>query len=511
MAENSRGLSTYLLLAGLIITWGASWPIMKIGLVVITPLWLVVIRLIIATIALFLVCLLTHNIKLPRKADWPLLLIIGIFQISFFVLAITIGLQYIGAGRAAVIAYTTPLWVTPMAVLSGRESLTRARIIGLIMGFIGVIILINPWQIDWHDHATIIGDGLLLSAALSWAIALLYTRYATWHSTPLQLIPWQMLIGLLPLLLITIYCEPFPTTWTLSAVIAIVFLGLFATGFGFWAMVVVGRRLSVITTALWLLLVPIVGIVLAQLLINEHPDLTLIVAGGFILIGLACMTLGQWHQQKHLAIAKPTFQREIEVKLAITSAHISALLAHPLIKQQAVGEASTKRLITTYYDTLQFDLKKYGVSLRVRYDGEHYVQCLKKKTINKKGLHCRDEWEATLTDASPNFNIVPDKELRSLLLTSTLGELVQPIFTTDFTRQCQQLQFADGTQCELAIDQGIIAVANLSEPLSEIEIELQSGNESTLMTVAKQLMTDLGLTFESRSKASRGYVLRQQL
>lgn len=511
MTENSRGLSIYLLFAGLIIVWGLSWPVIKIGLLTFSPLWMNVIRLALATIALFVICLCTRTIKIPRKADWPMLLIIGIFQIGLFLLLITTGLQYVSAGHGAILAYTTPLWVTPVAVWFGKEALTRSKLIGLILGFAGMLLLVRPWELDWHYSTLLLGNILLLSAALSWAIAMLYTRYATWHSTPLQLIPWQMLIALVPFALYTMYAEPFPQQWDWSGVLATCFLGLLSTGFGFWAMVHIGRLLPVISTALWLLMVPVVGVISAQLLIHEHPSLNLIIAGTFILIGLAFMSLGQWHQQKYRTQVKPSYQCEVEVKLAITTEKIAGLLAHPMVQQHAQGTLVTRQLTSIYYDTPDFDLQRYGVSLRVRYDGEQYVQCLKKKTTRKQELHCRDEWEATIQQSKPDFKAIPDPELRSLLLTGPLGDKVQPVFTTDFTRRSQDLYFADGTHAELVIDQGVVAVADLSEPLSEIEIELQSGSEATLLNVAQQLMADLGLAIGGNSKASRGYALRQKL
>lgn len=511
MTKNSRLLLPYTLLASLIISWGLSWPVTKIALITFSPLWLTALRLLIAAIALFIVCASTHNLKIPRKADLPMLFVIGIFQIGLFLLAVNIGLQYVSAGHGVVLTYTTPLWVVPVVTLTGKETLTRMKAIGLIFGFIGILLLVNPWQLDWSDRAALLGTSTLIGAALSWAIALLYARYATWHSTPLQLISWQLLLAFIPTVLLAMHYEPWPQQWHSSGIISLLFLSLLCTGFGFWAMVVIARSLPIIITTLWLLLVPVIGIASAQWLIHETPDLTLIIASCFVLCGLAFVSLGQWHQQRYRLQKPSTYQQEVEIKLAITQKQISHLLGHELIKQYAKGELTERQCITLYYDTPNYDLRRYGVSLRVRYDGEQYIQCLKKKSSIKKGITSRDEWETVLEDASPNFAAIPDPELRSQLLTGSFGETLQPIFTTDFSRQLLLLQLPDDTELELVIDQGVVAVADLSEPISEIELELRNGDENSLVTFSRQLMADLGLTIEERSKASRGYVLRQQL
>src|SRR3546814_12856468 len=109
----------------------------------------------------------------------------------------------VGAGRSAVLAYTTPLWVTPAAIVLLGERPTAFKLLGLALGFAGVAVLFNPLGFDWADPQVLLGNGMLLAAALAWSVAILHIRAHTWDSSPLQLAPWQMLLAVPPLAILS--------------------------------------------------------------------------------------------------------------------------------------------------------------------------------------------------------------------------------------------------------------------------------------------------------------------
>jgi drug/metabolite transporter (DMT)-like permease len=213
--------------------------------------------------------------------------IVSVFHMVLFAVFMAIGLQHISVGRSVVLGYTTPLWVAPAAWLFLKEAMPLRKIAGIAIGLCGLAVLLNPFALDWNDTPALVGNGLLLIAAMSWAVAILSIKALAWHSTPYQLAPWQN--GLAALLMIGLAwgiegdLEVTPT-WPLA--IAMAYNALLSTAFGFWAITTVNRHFSATTTSLALLATPVVGIVSSLIMLGESIDLPLVIAGMMILLGI---------------------------------------------------------------------------------------------------------------------------------------------------------------------------------------------------------------------------------
>ncbi len=280
----------YLLLIALILVWGLSWPINKIGLQYMPPIWFSVGRLIIGTITMFtIVGLLRKHIK-PQLKDLKIILVIGLLQVGLFMTLINMGLYYVDAGRAAVLVYTTPIWVVPISIFFFKEKSTFMKWAGFIFGLIGIIILFNPFAIDWHNHSAMLGNELLLLAALCWAIAILCARHMHWAHTPLELISWQLLVGAIPVVIFAFISQPHPLIiWNHSLLLSLVYNGVLATAFAYWGTVVISKELSPVTTSLSLLAIPVCGLIFSALLLHEIITKSILIAMLFILGGLMCV------------------------------------------------------------------------------------------------------------------------------------------------------------------------------------------------------------------------------
>jgi drug/metabolite transporter (DMT)-like permease len=288
----SKSIQLFILLGILILIWGFSWPIMSIGLKYCPPIWYSAIRLSMATVFVFIVMGFSRKLILPAKKDFPLIFSIGLFQVGLFVLLITTGLQYVAPGRSAIIAYTSPLFVTPIAVLFFHEKLTKIKLAGLILGVIGVATLFSPWELNWHDKNIIFGNTLLLGAALIWSFVMIHTRYAKWHRPSHLLLPWQMLIGTLPNILMAFYLEPHPQiNMTLSLEWSLFYAGILSSVIAYWILIVITRSLPVITTSLLLLGVPMLGLLSSALIIGEKLTFNIIISFIFILSGLVFVSI----------------------------------------------------------------------------------------------------------------------------------------------------------------------------------------------------------------------------
>ena len=197
----------------------------------------------------------------------------------------------------------------------------------------------------------------------------------------------------------------------------------------------------------------------------------------------------------------------IELKLRLPPDCVTRLQRNPLLKSLSISRSVTQKLYSVYYDTPNFDLKQHGVALRLRRAGKHWLQTIKGGGSAALGLHQRDEWEAPVLHAQPDFTKISEPALIKLFSATGLREQLRPIFATEFTRSSRMLRFADGGEAQFCLDRGQITADNASMPLCEIELELKSGSPQHLFQLALELLHVSPLRLENESKAQRGYLL----
>lgn len=277
----------FLLFALVILCWGLAWPVNKMGLEYMSALWYTASRLITGTIAMSVIVFSLGKLSLPTPRELPLIAIIGLLQISIYMLLANIGLSFLPAGRSSLIAYTTPLWVMPIATFILKEEAGIFRWIGFFLGVLGLLILLSPWQMDWSNRDVLIGTAMLLLASLCWAISMFCVRYMRWTKSPLELIPWQLLLGTIPILALTIIKEPHPVIlWSWPLIISLVYTGVLVTGISYWLGVIVNKELPTIMVSLGFLLVPVLSISVSAFFMHESIDFATASAMALILIGL---------------------------------------------------------------------------------------------------------------------------------------------------------------------------------------------------------------------------------
>ncbi|WP_210180962.1 CYTH and CHAD domain-containing protein [Bradyrhizobium valentinum] len=200
---------------------------------------------------------------------------------------------------------------------------------------------------------------------------------------------------------------------------------------------------------------------------------------------------------------RPGEQAEIELKLLAPQGALEQLREMPVIVQHARNRGAFRRLETVYYDTPERLLFQHGVSLRVRRSGKHFIQTL--KLPNSGQPLTRRQWETPLDDFSPDLARLPADEVGDPVTTLT-NEALVPVFATRIRRHARQLDLPDAS-VEIAFDEGMIEAGGRQQVLSEIELELKSGNAGILFDLGTQLLDAAPLQVGTRSKAERGYAL----
>jgi len=278
--------SAWFLLMLVVVIWSANWPIMKIGLRSIDPAWFTVARLLIALISISILLIFMGRFKVPDKQDLPVVFGAGILLFAVFVICIHGGLAHVNAGRAALLSYTTPLWVAPGAYFILKEKMTRLQIMGVSIGLSGLIVLFNPFDFDWSNPDVVKGNVMLLVAALVWALSILQVRNHQWKGTVLELTPWQILVALVITVPMAWFGDTRPTIWSNELVIILVYNGVLATGLAQWASMRITQILPAVTVSLGFLLVPVAGILLSTVWLDEAFTVTLAIGMTLIVAGL---------------------------------------------------------------------------------------------------------------------------------------------------------------------------------------------------------------------------------
>lgn len=262
--------------------WGTAFMVTKVGLQTVPPTLLAALRFDIATVVLFGYVAMQGVRWRPRGTDWyPLLaggvLIIGVHHAFLFA-----GQQYVSSAVAAVLLGLIPV-VTPALtrLMSTGRRLSPLGAIGVLVGFVGVVVIANP------DLATLTVDargvGLVLASALAFALG----AVLTYGREPSLSLPaeqaWMMGVGSVTLHVASVALgEPVPDTFAPEAVAALVYLAIVAGIGGFALYFVLLDALGPIEVSLLEYVIPVFAALAGWLALGESLSITTV--SGFLLI-----------------------------------------------------------------------------------------------------------------------------------------------------------------------------------------------------------------------------------
>jgi drug/metabolite transporter (DMT)-like permease len=275
----------------LTIVWGCNWPVLKIGVSEVAPLTFRAITLPVAALGMFLVTHLSgESVRIPR-AWWGKVATLAFLNIAGWNGFVLFGVQQLPAGRSAIIAYTMPIWATLIAMVVLNESLNRRKIVGMLLGMLGMALLLGD-DIR-HIRSAPTGALMILAAAVLWAMGTVLLR--KWKPPFAQnaLSGWMMLLGWLPLAIMAPFLDPHPASYltTLSgkAWFAIIYNMFLAGTIAHWAWFTLARTLPVAVSSMSSLPVPVVGVMAGMLFLGERPGVTEFTALALVLASLVAV------------------------------------------------------------------------------------------------------------------------------------------------------------------------------------------------------------------------------
>jgi len=288
MTAGARGAvppAAIVLLAMLAIAWGTFWPLSKF---VLAEMPLFTFRGLCGGLAgVFLLGLAAFSGRSLRvsREELPHLLLMALFSTTGWLYFSAVAVLTMGAGRAALIAYTMPLWAFLLGIWILGDKPTARRWLGLAIGLSGIAVLVS------EDVGRILGNPLGAAAsllgAMSWGMGSVLMKRRRWSTPDLALVGWQQLLGGAPLLVLAVLTEhdrwgPMsPLAWGGFA-----WNVLLGTVFGTWAWFKIVKMLPIGLATLGTLMVPVVGLLASAVLVAEPITGHSLVALMLILGGL---------------------------------------------------------------------------------------------------------------------------------------------------------------------------------------------------------------------------------
>ncbi len=187
----SFSVKNVLLIASLILMWGLSWPILKVGLAYIPPILFAGIRTFLGG-GILLLFALRHRSTLHWRQTWSVYAIAAFFNVILFFVLQTTSLEELPSGLVSVIVYLQPILVGVLAWLWLGEKLNVVKGIGLILGFLGVVAVSLE---GWSGHLGWSGFIYGLLAAVGWAVGTVYVKRVQDRVDLIWLAALQFLIG----------------------------------------------------------------------------------------------------------------------------------------------------------------------------------------------------------------------------------------------------------------------------------------------------------------------------
>ncbi|MGW7433482.1 DMT family transporter [Streptomyces sp. NPDC054861] len=270
----------------LALLWGSTFLWIELALTGLSPVQVTLARCVLGTGTLLVLCLRTGH-RLPReRAVWGRVLVAAFWCNAFPFAMFSLGQRTVDSGVAGVLNATTPLWSLLVGIALGTERGVRpVRLVGLLLGFGGVVLIFAPWQQDG-----IVSGGALaiVAAAAGYALAFAYMGrhlvgrgYATLSLSTAQLLAASGLTTLsLPAGGLT------PPRIDLTVLVAVVVLGVFATGVTFHLTYRIIADEGATDAATVGYLLPVVSVGLGALVLDEPFGLRIALGMAVVLVGV---------------------------------------------------------------------------------------------------------------------------------------------------------------------------------------------------------------------------------
>ncbi len=282
------------MLITLSVLWGGSFFFVGVAVAELPPLTIVTLRVGLAAITLWVIVLIM-GLRPPKSIKiWLALIGMGLLNNVIPFSLIVWGQTHIASGLASVLNATTPLFgVVVAGLLLADERATPLKLVGVVVGFLGVVMMIGVPTLDMVGHGATLAQIAILVAALSYAFAGVFgRRFKGMGLSPVVIAAGQVTGSSLVLAPVALYIDGLPTLLgtdapSLGTWVAILTLAVFSTALAYVLYFKILASAGATNIMLVTLLVPVSAILLGSFFLHEALEWVHFVGMGLIAMGLA--------------------------------------------------------------------------------------------------------------------------------------------------------------------------------------------------------------------------------
>jgi drug/metabolite transporter (DMT)-like permease len=273
--------------AAVYLVWGSTYLAIRIGVESFPPLILAGLRHL--TVGLFLYPILrrTTGIK-PTPGNWRTAVVTGALLLFVGNGGVSWAEQTVPSGIAALLVATVSLWLVIVDWLrpGGVRPVPRV-IMGLVMGFAGMVLLVGPAHLGGAERVDPRGAAVLVIASLAWACGSLYSKHGGMPSSAMLGVAMQSSAGGLILLIVALFTGEFRglhlAAISVRSWVALGYLIVFGSGIGFSAYIYILQKSTAARVATYAFVNPVVALFLGWLIAGESITLRTVIAAAVIL------------------------------------------------------------------------------------------------------------------------------------------------------------------------------------------------------------------------------------
>ncbi len=278
-------------LLALTLMWGVNWPMMKLSLQELSPLYFRASTMLLGALWLFVYVARRGERMWPGRAEWATIAWLGLPNVLGWHTLSIFGVKELASGRAAILGFTMPIFTVLIGAAFFGERITPRVRVAVVCAGIAIGLLL------WHELQSLsgrpVGIAWMLGAAFCWGLGTLMFRRAQFTLSPMVVTVWMLLLGSAVVWALALALEPLPRPSGFSTPMWISLLYGVFINYGVAQLIWFGmaRDLPPATSAMSVMAIPLVGTLSATFIVGEVPHWQDWVAIGFVMMAIASVLL----------------------------------------------------------------------------------------------------------------------------------------------------------------------------------------------------------------------------
>lgn len=278
------------LLVLLTLFWGVNWPVMKLGVAELPPLYFRVLCIAGGLAVIWAWARATGVPLAVPRGTWPTILKLALPNVIMWHLLAIVAIKSLPSGRAAILGYTMPVWAVVFGLLLFNERPLARHWFGVVAALIGTLLLLSSEFTKLAGSP--LGTALMLTAAASWGYGTHLMRRHLSTMPTITLTFWMLMATVVVMIVATTLFEhaqwrwPTPLEWA-----SIVYNMAIAVAFCHVVWSMLARTLPPAASGLSVMMIPVVGVFSGMLMLGEQPHWQDYAALVLILLALSTVLL----------------------------------------------------------------------------------------------------------------------------------------------------------------------------------------------------------------------------